>query len=238
MPKSNTKKKLGGNNYSESFSMRILTEENNNINGFKLINYRGKSEYEILKEEVKMLKRNIDEIDKMNLPDDIDKFDPIELYLYQKNHQLPHPSIPPLTTNHLNSKAGSMYIISKFKDEIMPDEYNSKFMTIIDIGEIISLMFGFSPHQIIGSELYTISHKFDEHAFRLISYGENKEGKIMGVDCSSVIYCDDDLKPKYSMFFVKQVMEVERVFINDDLRPLMIPYFFYFGFFLLYLCIS
>ena len=159
-----------GMNYNNNAMNNNQTEPNIFIHNFQIIKReeKPKSEEEKLKEEIIEIKNELDKIEKLDLPDDILKFDALELFLFQQqsNTLSPHFISPPPQS----SMAGSMYTIGYFRDNLLPEDNGPHNFYLHNISEQLSLSFGYDPPQMIGSRW----SDFSFHSFEI-----NKElGKV------------------------------------------------------------
>jgi hypothetical protein len=129
-----------------------------------------KSAVEGLKQEIIDIQKEIEEIDQLNLPDNIDSFDPIELFQFKESYLTKlTPNFNPL----ISKKAGTMYAVGVYIKNIKQNEYNSKNFIIQNISEALSIpIFKRKPNEMIGSQLSLFSPNYSQK--NLSTYGKVK----------------------------------------------------------------
>ena len=130
-----------------------------NHNNFNFTPYQTNKEMEMLKSEINNLQKELEKIEKMNLPENIDQLDPIELFFLQQQY---FPTIPDNLMQENKERAGSLYFAANFRTNLNNEEFNSKNLIISHVSENFALAYGLTPQDMLGKEYYSFSPQYSE----------------------------------------------------------------------------
>ena len=146
----------------------IMQDLNENVNDPSTINKNSNQEdqneeIKKLREEIEKLSKEINEIDRMNLPGDLEKLDPIEFILL-KQKQNPGRELLP---NHQHSQC--RFFLAYFKEPLSLEQYNHHNLIISNISSKASHSFGLDPSEMHLRPLYDFTLKYSESILKEFS---------------------------------------------------------------------